>query len=293
MLPPDIVRELRYIEVFTAKRIRNVRVGPYTSRLRGPGFDFDQHSPYRPGDDVRRIDWNATARLGAPFVRETHAERELNVVVALDVSGSMGFGTGHRSKRQTMLFVAACLVFSAIADQINTGFLTFTDRVLSWRPPKRTRARAWSVLEELWTLDAPEAPTAVLPAVRYLAGHLKKMSLVFIVSDFMSHEDLVNSRELKMLTAHHDVVAVVVHDPAESALPAGGGTVNFRDMETGRRIRVGLSGSLRRDFREANDRRRQQLIETFYKIPIDHSFVRSDQPAIEPLLTLFLARRRK
>ncbi len=293
MLPPDIIRELRYIEVFTAKRIRNVRVGPYTSRLRGPGFDFDQHSPYRPGDDVRRIDWNATARLGSPFVRETHAERELNVVVALDVSGSMGFGTGQRTKKQTMLFVAACLVFSAIADQINTGFLTFTDRVLSWRPPKRTRARAWSVLEELWALDPPQAPTAVLPAVQYLTGHLKKMSLIFIVSDFMTNEDFANSRELKMLSAHHDVVAVVVHDPAESALPAGGGSVSYRDMESGRRIRVGLSGSLRREFGAATARRREQLIDTFYKIPVDHAFIRSDQPAIEPLLTLFLARRRK
>src|SRR4029450_12159940 len=100
MLPDHVMRELRYIEVYTAKGIRNLKVGPYTSRLRGPGFDFDQHRAYRPGDDVRRIDWNVTARLNAPFVRETHAERELNAVVAVDLSASMRFGTASRSKKE-------------------------------------------------------------------------------------------------------------------------------------------------------------------------------------------------
>src|SRR6185295_1826968 len=112
MIPEHVMRELRYIEVYTAKRIRNLRVGPYTSPRRGPGFDFDEHQPYRTGDDVRRIDWNVTARMGAPYVRHTHAERELNVMIAIDVSRSMELGAAHRSKKELMTFITGSLLFS-------------------------------------------------------------------------------------------------------------------------------------------------------------------------------------
>src|SRR5688500_6413651 len=123
MLPEHITRELRYLEIYTARKMRNLRAGTYTSRSRGSGFDFDEHRPYRPGDDVRRIDWNVTARMHLPFVRETHAERELNVIVALDLSASMGFGTATLDKQELMLYIAACFAFSAAADQINLGLL--------------------------------------------------------------------------------------------------------------------------------------------------------------------------
>ena len=108
MLPEHITRELRYLEIYTARKMRNLRAGTYTSRSRGSGFDFDEHRPYRPGDDVRRIDWNVTARMHQPFVRVTHAERELNVIVALDLSASMGFGTATLDKKELMLYIAAC-----------------------------------------------------------------------------------------------------------------------------------------------------------------------------------------
>jgi len=154
MIPEHVMRELRYIEVYTGKRIRNLRVGPYTSPQRGPGFDFDEHQPYRHGDDVRRIDWNVTARMGAPFVRHTHAERELNVMIAIDVSRSMELGAAGRSKKELMTFITGSLLFSAVSDQINTGFLAFSDRVLEYSPPRRTRAAAWSVLD-IWHVPPP------------------------------------------------------------------------------------------------------------------------------------------
>src|SRR5215204_1401463 len=111
MIPPDVLRELRYIEVYTSRKIRDLRVGPYTSPLRGPGLEFDEHRPYRPGDDVRRIDWNVTARLNAPFLRQTHAERELTVVAALDLSPSMAFGASTYSKKEVLMFITASLLF--------------------------------------------------------------------------------------------------------------------------------------------------------------------------------------
>jgi uncharacterized protein (DUF58 family) len=150
MIPEQVMHELRYIEVYTGKKIRNQRVGAYQSPMRGPGFDFDEHQPYRPGDDVRRIDWNVTARLGAPYVRHTHAERELNVMIAMDVSRSMEMGSSGYSKREALTFIAGSLVFSALSDQINTGFVAFADRVLVSAEPKRTRAAAWSMVQQCW-----------------------------------------------------------------------------------------------------------------------------------------------
>ena len=172
MIPPHMLRELRYLEISTARVVRNVRIGPHTSRSRGSGFDFDQHLAYRPGDDVRRIDWNATARLNSPYVRLTHAERELDVVMALDLSPSMAIGSSRYSKKEVTTFVAASFLFSAAADQINAGFLTFSDRVLGWTPPRRATARAWRVLEEIWSLEPGDGRTRLLPAIRHLLAVL-------------------------------------------------------------------------------------------------------------------------
>jgi uncharacterized protein (DUF58 family) len=291
MLPDDVRRELRYIEMYTARRIRNLRVGAYTSRISGTGFDFKEHRPYTPGDDVRRIDWNVTARLHAPFTRLTDAERELNLIVALDVSPSMGFGSVRRSKKDAMLFIAGCLVFSAIADRINIGFVAFADRVLAYFPPRNNRAHAWEVLDQIWALDVPASRTALSSVARLLMGRLKRTSLVCIVSDFMTPENLEHARDLKMLASRHDVVSVVVEDPAEMELPAGSGTVRLRDMESGRAVRIALGEGLRRRYRRATESRRKALTESFYRIPMDPVFVRSDESAVEPLLRLFMSRK--
>ena len=290
MIPEHVMRELRYIEVYTGKRIRNLRVGPYTSPLRGPGFDFDEHQPYRQGDDVRRIDWNVTARMDAPFVRHTHAERELNVMIAIDASRSMELGAAHRSKKELMTFITGSLLFSAVSDQINTGFIAFADRVLEYSPPRRTRAAAWNVLERCWALSPRPGRTAILPAIRHLVSTLKRMSVVFIVSDFITDEDLFGSQELAMLAAKHDVIAVVPMDATEGALPSGGGYVQVRDLESGRQVAVSLSARTRRAYAADAQDRREALARAFYRVPIDHVFVPTDGSPVEPLLSLFARR---
>jgi uncharacterized protein (DUF58 family) len=291
MIPPDVMRELRYLEVYTSKKIRNLRIGPYTSPLRGPGFDFDEHRPYRAGDDVRRIDWNVTARLNAPYLRQTHAERELNVVLALDMSPSMSFGSTRYSKKEAMTFIAASVLFSAASDQINLGFLAFSDRVLHWSAPRRAGARAWQLLEELWAINETGSHTAVLPAVRHLVARLRTMSVVCLVSDFITNEDVFGSPEMRMLASGHDVVAIVPEDPAETVLPRSGGTVRLRDPETGRNLAVALNSATHAAYREAVANRRRAIVDACYRIPIDHLFVRTDQAVMEPLLNLFARRR--
>lgn len=291
MIPEHVMRELRYIEVATGRKIRNQRVGTYQSPLRGPGFDFDEHQPYRPGDDVRRIDWNVTARMGSPFVRHTHAEREMNVMVVMDVSRSMKLGSGAHSKREALTYISGSILFSALSDQINAGFLAFADRVLLSTPPKRTRAAAWTVLEQAWALEPSSPKTLMLPVVRHLATSLKRMSVIFIVSDFVTDDDVLASPELAQLAAKHDLIAVVPEDRAETELPAGAGYVQMRDIESGRRMSVGLGRQARAGYAAAIERRREELARAFYRVPMDHVFVPTSGSPVLPVLSLFARRK--
>ena len=291
MIPESVMRELRYIEVETSRKIRNQRVGAYQSPLRGPGFDFDEHQPYRPGDDVRRIDWNVTARMGTPFVRHTHAEREMNVMVVMDVSRSMALGSSAHSKREALTYISGSILFSAISDQINTGFMAFSDRVLLTSRPKRTRGAAWNVLQEAWDLTSSSRRTLMLPAIRQLTTTLKRMSIVFIVSDFVTDDNVLESSELGQLAAHHDVIAVVPEDRAEMALPPGSGYVHMRDLESGRRVTVGLSAGARSEFAAATRARKEALARAFYRVPMDHVFVPTGASPVLPVLSLFARRK--
>jgi uncharacterized protein (DUF58 family) len=291
MIPEPVMRELRYIELETNRKIRNQRVGAYQSPLRGSGFDFDEHQPYRPGDDVRRIDWNVTARLGAPFVRHTHAEREMNVMVVMDVSRSMSLGSSAYSKREALTYISGSILFSAISDQINTGFMAFSDRVLMTARPKRTRGAAWNVLQQAWDLAPSSRRTLMIPAIRELATALKRMSVVFIVSDFVTDDNVLESGELRQLAAHHDLIAVVPDDRAERTLPPGHGYVQLRDLESGRRVSVGLGGRVRREFAAAAHARREALARAFYRVPMDHVFVPTDASPVLPVLSLFARRK--
>lgn len=306
MLPERITRELRYLEIYTARKMRNLRAGTYTSRLRGAGFDFDEHRPYRPGDDVRRIDWNVTARLRQPFVRETHAERELNVIVALDLSASMAFGTAALDKKELMIYIAACFGFSAAADQINLGLLAFGRQVLHYWPPRRSKARAWRALDELWRLDADPGPTAIAPVAGFLHKRLRHASVIFLVSDFLTDDSLPDIPELRLLTASHDVVGIVIQDPSELSLFRAGGEVRVKDPESGLLRRLAITGRTRRRYAASMAARRQELTDAFYDAGMDHAFL-TERPAaeaddhegthgqgyvLEPLMELFSARRR-
>ena len=291
-LPSSLVQELRYVEVAAARRFAALRPGPYTSPTRGRGLEFDRHRTYEPGDDVRQIDWNVTARMGTPFVRETHAERELDAVVLVDVSRSMELGTARHSKKELQLLVAGSLLFSAADDGINTGLLAFSDRVVTWEPPRRGRGRAWRLLEELWAVRSAPGPTAVRPALQHLVTRLKRGSLIFVVSDFLTDDDLFAAPELKVLATRHDVLAVVVEDPAEGQLPGRSGTIELRDMETGQQRRVALTGAVREQYATAARRRRERLAKSFYGVPMDHTFVRSREHVLEPVLALVAGRSR-
>jgi uncharacterized protein (DUF58 family) len=190
-----------------------------------------------------------------------------------------------------MTFITASILFSSTSDQINIGFLAFADRILHWSPPKRGGARAWQLLEELWAIEPTGTRTCVLPAISHLVTRLRTMSMVCLVSDLITDEDVLGSRELKMLASRHDVIAIVPEDPAEIALPAGRGSIRLRDPESGRALSVGLDPRTQETYQEAVMHRRKAFVDAAYRVPIDHLFVRSDQPVMEPLLNLFARRR--
>ena len=291
MIPPDVMRELRYLEVYTAKKIRNLRIGPYTSPLRGTGFDFDEHRPYRERDDVRRIDWNVTARLNAPYLRQTHAERELNVVVALDMSPSMTFGSTRYSKKEAMTFIAASILFSASSDQINLGFLAFSDRVLHWSAPRRAGARGWQLLEELWAIKETGTHTAVVPAI----GHL--------VTQAADHERRVpgvglHHRRRRLRQRRAPDARLAARCDRDRAGRSGRGRAAawpWRRPDAGSRKRPQPAGRPQLGdpggIPEAVAERRRTIVDACYRIPIDHLFVRTDEVVMEPLLNLFARRR--
>ena len=292
MIPPHLLTELRYLELSTARAIKTARVGPYTSRTRGSGFDFDQHLPYRPGDDVRRIDWNVTARVGAPFVRQTHAERELNVIVAMDLSTSMEVGATGRAKHEVLMLIAGSVLFSAAGDQVNVGLLAFSDRVLGWSPPRRASGRTWHLLEELWASRPVGGGTALGPAIRHLQSHLTTASVIVLVSDFLTDDDGLHSRELRTLAAAHDVVAILVEDPADTELPAGRGFVRVRDVESRRGLTLALSDRNRRIYANALAERRRSLVQACHHLGIDVTTVRAGGAIVQPVIELFARRTR-
>jgi len=292
MIPDHVMNELRYVEMYAAKKIHSLRVGAHASRLRGSGFDFQDLRPYRPGDDVRAIDWSVTARMNAPYVRETRAECELDVMIALDVSRSMELGTSHASKKEVLAVITASLLFSALSDQVNVGFLAFADRVLDFSPPRRARTDNWVILERLWALAPQPGPTMLKPAVRALAARLKRVTVVFLVSDFMTDEDVFDGGDLSVLSARHDVIAVVPEDPAELSLPAGRGYVRLRDLESGRAKAIGLSQDARAAYGERARQHRESLTRGFYRVPMDYVFVRTDENPVEQLMSLLASRLR-
>ncbi|MGK0297037.1 MAG: hypothetical protein ACI9XC_000638 [Gammaproteobacteria bacterium] len=292
MLPDHLIHELRYIEIYTKRRFPNLRTGTYQSMLRGPGFEFDEHRLYRAGDDVRRIDWNVTARMQVPYVRETHADSELNVVIAVDVTKSMEYGTRAWSKKERQLLLAASLIYSSLADQVNTGFMMFSDKVLNYYPPRHNRARAWKFLEELWSSESVAGESCLLPAIDFLGTHFRQEGIIFLISDYMTNDDLANSRALNMLALKHDIVAVVVEDPNESHLPGGNSSIELMDVESGTRKLVGLGNTQRELYAQTIQKHHQGLINAFYRAPMDYVFARSDKHVVEPLLKMFSTRKR-
>lgn len=259
MTPGELLRKVQRLEIRTRKLVDQSLAGSYHSVFRGRGMEFAEVREYEPGDDVRTIDWNVSARMQHPFVKKFTEERELTVVVAVDTSGSGRFGTALTTKQELATEVSALLAFSAISNNDRVGLLLFSDQVEHYVPPRKGREHALRVLRDLVAADPGSAGTDIAGAVTYLRNVLKKRAVVFLVSDF---QDRGYDTLLRTVARKHDVVGIRISDPRESELPQTG-LVAVEDPETGMR-RLVDSGSrrVRSDYAAWAGRREMEIRET-------------------------------
>ncbi len=286
----EILRRIRRIEISTRRMVDDVFSGAYHSVFRGQGIEFDEVREYQPGDDIRFIDWNVTARMNAPYVKRFMEERELVVMFLLDVSASSRFGTTIRTRQETAAEICATLAFSAIQNHDKVGAVVFTDRVEKYIPPEKGRRHALHVLREI-LVHRPEGPgTDVGEALSFVSRVVRRRAIVFVLSDF---ESPPFDRPLSTAARKFDLVAVDIVDPRERELVPGG-MVRVWDQERREEVVLDLS---RRDaarrFAERVRRRDEELDALFARNGVDRVRVETGEDVAVPLSRFFRARARR
>ncbi|HXE59154.1 MAG TPA: DUF58 domain-containing protein [Gemmatimonadaceae bacterium] len=284
---PDVLRQVKLIELRTRGLVDSLFTGEYHSVFKGHGMEFSEVREYQPGDEVRAIDWNVTARMGHPYIKRYIEERELTVMLAVDLSGSERFGTVSRFKSELATELSAVLAMAAIRNNDRVGALLFTDRIEHLVRPGKGRRHVLRLVRDLLAWEPDRAGTDIGRAAEYLLRLLPHRTIVFVISDFVSP---ALERPLKQLAQRHDVVAVTIEDPRERVLPDIG-LVRFTDPETGTTVDVNTSD---RHVRERYDRQvrteRDARTQLFRRLAIDEIAVRTERSYVEPLLRFFRMR---
>ncbi len=290
MIPRQIIQKIRQIEIRTKHLVNDVFSGEYHSVFKGRGMEFAEVREYEPGDEIRSIDWNVTARLGRPYIKRFTEERELTVILLADVSASGNFGTANQMKGEITAEICALLAYAAIKNNDRVGLLMFTDQVEKYIPPKKGRTHILRVIREV-LYTRPEHPgTDIAQALDYLNRLLTRRCIVFIISDFLSSD---YAKQLKVASKRHDVVAVTITDPRELDLPPVG-LIELEDAESGEEVLVDTSDAAwRRAYREHNEAIRNDRDQAFRVTGVDAIHIRTDRPYIDPLLQFFKLRERK
>ena len=296
----EILKKVRRIDIRTRRLANDALAGRFHSVFRGRGMDFDEVREYTPGDEVRTIDWNVTARAGRPFVKKYREERELTVLLAVDVSGSGDFGSVSRTKREIEAEVACVLALSAVRNNDRVGLLLFSDHIEGFVPPRKGRSHVLRLVHEVLSCKPEHRGTNVAEALDYLNAITKRRSMVFLLSDFQSSGNLNTAiatlrRSLALLRRKHDVVALHIDDPRERSLPDIG-LVTLEDAENDDVIEID-TGSLRvrQAFAKRAAERRAAVDRAFRAESIDSVAIETGKPYLPALVALFetrhLARR--
>jgi uncharacterized protein (DUF58 family) len=286
-LPADLMRKVRRIEIATNRLVDQGVAGDYHSVFKGLGMEFAEVRPYQPGDDIRSIDWNVTARMGTPFVKKFVEERDLTIFLVVDVSGSLSFGSRAILKRELSAEIAALLAFAALRNQDRVGAALVSDRLELFLEPRRRRTHVLRMVREI--LDRPsQGGTDLEKGLDAVLATLKRRSVLFVISDFL---DSPCTRSLKAAAARHDVIVVEIVDPRDQEIPAVGPVV-LRDAETGETALV--SGKrVGRNHAEQRRRERGNLARLARKLGVDRLELRTDRPYINTLLAFFEQRRKR
>ena len=286
-LPADLMKKVRRIEIATNRLVDQGVAGDYHSVFKGLGMEFAEVRPYQPGDDVRTLDWNVTARMGSPFVKKYVEERDLNIFLVIDVSGSLSFGSRAILKRELAAEIAALLSFAALRNQDRVGAALVSDRLELFLEPQRRRTHVLRLVREV--LDRPaHGGTDLESGLSAVLATLKRRSVLFVISDFL---DAPCTRALKSAAARHDLIVVEIMDPRDQEIPSAGPVV-VRDAETGE---IALVGGSRDAARHAERRKqeREELTRFTRRAGVDHLVLRTDRPYLQMVLTFFEQRKRR
>jgi uncharacterized protein (DUF58 family) len=296
----ELLESVRRIEVRTNRLVNDMMVGAYLSHFKGRGMDFEELREYMPGDEVRDIDWNVTNRMGRPFVKRFREERELAMVLALDISQSSAFGSMRRTKRQFAAEIAGTLAISAARSSDKVALLLFTDRVELFVPPRKGRRHILRLIREMLFFEPKHRGTNIPAALAFLNHLLHRKSIVFLLTDFLhSFGEAAGStgaardvlQELGLTNARHDLICIHLHDPRESALPPAG-LVTLEDAETGELLEVDTSRSAVRDkFAKTNSDRLAELDRALRRAGVDTLSFSTGQPFAQILQSFFEKRR--
>lgn len=291
-VPREVLRQVRLIELRTRGLVDNVFGGEYQSVFRGQGIEFAEVREYQPGDDIRTIDWNVTARMGEPFVKKYVEERELTLMLLVDLSGSEQFGTRARFKAELAAEIGAVIALSAATNNDRTGLLIFTDRVEHSVPPKKGRRHVLRLIRDVLAFRPQGRGTDLAGALDYAGRVLPHRAIVFVLSDFhfRPEDEAEFDRTLRILSRRHDVVAVKITDPREFELPAAG-LLRLRDPETGAIVAVDTGNrEVRKQFRATALARQAGLRKRFRRLGVDEIEVATNRPYAPPLLEFFARR---
>ena len=286
----DVLKEVRRIQIVARRQVNDLLAGEYLSAFQGRGMEFNAVREYVPGDEIRSIDWNVTARAGAPYVKTFCEERELTVMLMVDASASNAFGSQRLSKMETAVEVAAVLMFAALKNNDKVGLLFFADDVIKYIPPRKGRSNVLRLIRELLAMEPVKARTDIAGALEFLGKVQRRKCILFLMSDFLGSEC---SRELAVANRRHDCVAVTLQDPRENTLPDVG-FATLRDAETGELLELDTRHpKVRALFARVADEREQKLSGWLRRANVDRLTIRTDQSYAQSLQRFFRARERQ
>lgn len=286
----ELLKKIQVLQIRTNRMVNEVMAGRYSSAFRGQGIDFDEVRQYVPGDDIRAIDWNVTARTGFPHIKRFVEERELTVILLVDVSGSKQFGSVQNFKSDRAAEIAALLAFSAMKSNDKVGLILFSDQIESHVPPRKGKKHVLRIIHQVLASAGQSRGTDIKGALEHTVRVTRRRAVIFLISDFLSDDF---SRALRLARRRHDIVAVPVHDPREERLQKSG-LIRVRDPETGKTLVLDTSSHrLREAFSLRAERRRDTLQDIFLSSKIDHLPIWTDRPYIDSLRYFFKKRGKR
>ena len=285
MTSEELLKRVRKIEIKTRKLSRNIFAGEYHSQFKGRGMAFSEVREYQPGDDVRSIDWNVTARLNKPYIKVFEEERELTVMLLVDVSGSRNFGTLSQMKRDMMAEVAATLAFSTIANNDKVGVIFFSDKIEKFIPAQKGKTHVLHIIRELLSFEPTSTGTDIAQALQYFANAQKRHCTAFLISDFIGAGAMY--KPLLIASNRHEVNAIQIYDRREAELP-NVGLVKFHDAETGNDLWIDTAiASVRNDYAQAWRENQNEIQQLFTRTGVNHVSIRTDEDYVKALMHLF------